>query len=207
MKISFLGGGHFGGNLAQRLAQSGHDVVVGLRDASRLRAGASYRTAAFESAAIHGEVVIIAIPYQACATTLPALSALLDGKIVVDATNPLHDDWSPLLLGQQNSAAEELSRLLPRVRLVKAFNTIFADIIERAPVDAAPCPLTAFIAGDDAAANEIVAAVARSAGFAPLLTGALSHARYLEAMAHLNIQVAVVHGGGTNAGFVYRQHL
>ena len=207
MKISFLGGGNFGGSLAQLLAQSGHDVVVGLRDASRVRAGASYRTGTFESAAIHGEVVIVAIPYQACATTLSAFSAQLDGKIVVDATNPLHDDWSPLLLGQQNSAAEELSRLLPRVRLVRAFNTIFDDIIKSVPVEAVSCQLTAFIAGDDAAANEVVAAVARSAGFAPLLTGALSRARYLKAMAHLNIQVAVVHGGGTHAGFVYRQHL
>ena len=62
--------------------------------------------------------------------------------------------------------------------------------------------VTAFIAGDDAQANATVAELAASAGFAPLITGALHNARYLEAMAHLNIQIAVVGGGGTNAGFV-----
>ena len=58
---------------------------------------------------------------------------------------------------------------------------------------------------DDVAANAVVAHIAASAGFAPLITGHLGNARYLEAMAHLNIQIAVVHGGGTNAGFVYHQ--
>ena len=65
--------------------------------------------------------------------------------------------------------------------------------------------VTAFIAGDDTEANAIVAKIAASAGFAPMITGGLNNARYLEAMAHRNIQIAVVQGGGTNAGFVYHQ--
>lgn len=207
MKISFLGGGSFGGNLAHLLAQSGHDVVVGLRDASRARSGISYRYVSLEHAIAHGEVVILALPYQACAVTLPKFAEQLGSKIVVDATNPLREDWSPLPLGPDNSAAEELSRLLPSVRLVKAFNTIFADIIHTGLLEPGSGRLTAFIAGDDAAANWAVADIAASAGFAPLITGRLSNARYLEAMANLNIQIAVVHGGGTNAGFVYRQQL
>lgn len=207
MKIAFLGGGSFGGNLAQLLAQSGHDVVVGLRDTGRARSGATYRCDSFEHAIAHGEVVVIALPYLVCATVLPKFAGQLSGKIVVDATNPLREDWSPLPLGAENSAAEELSRLLPSARLVKAFNTIFADIIRAEQLEQRAERLTAFIAGDDLAANRIIAEIAASAGFAPLVTGRLGNARYLEAMANLNIQIAVVHGGGTNAGYVYRQHL
>lgn len=205
MKIAFLGGGNFGSNLAALLAKAGHDVVVGLRNVGQPRSAASFRIATLAEAAVHGDVVIIAIPYQACAEVLPHVAPLLSGKIVVDATNALRDDWSPLPLGPAASAAETLTRLLPFSRLVKAFNTIFADIMKDGLFDRAGHPVTAFIAGDDAAANKTVAGIATDAGFAPVITGVLNNARYLEAMAHLNIQIAVVHGGGTNAGFVYHQ--
>lgn len=205
MKIAMLGGGNFGANLGALLAAAGHDVVVGLRDVTRARPGAGYRAASLEQAAAHGEVVILAILYQACADVLPPLAATLAGKIVVDATNALRDDWSPLPLPADASAAEEIRRLLPGVRLVKCFNTVFADNMTRARLDRDGQLMTAFLAGDDAQANATVAAMAASAGFAPLITGALQNARYLEAMAHLNIQIAVVRGGGTHAGFVYHR--
>lgn len=205
MKIAFLGGGNFGGNLADLLAAAGHDVVVGLRDVTHARSGANYRVTSLEEAAAHGDVVVIAILYQACADTLPPLATQLSGKIVVDATNALQDDWSPLPLGAFASAAETLRHLLPASRLVKAFNTVFADIMTRERLDRGGQPVTAFIAGDDAQANAVVAGIAASAGFAPVVTGPLSNARYLEAIAHLNIQIAVRRGGGTDAGFVYHQ--
>ncbi|AOZ03718.1 hypothetical protein BKK81_32440 [Cupriavidus sp. USMAHM13] len=205
MKIAFLGGGSFGGNLAELLVAAGHEVVVGLRDAARARPGASYRVAALEDAAEHGDLVIIAMLYQACAAALPPLAGRLAGKIVVDPTNALNDDWSPLPLDAGSSAAREIHRLLPDSRLVKCFNTVFADVMTPDRIDRGGHAVTAFIAGDDAQANATVAELAASAGFAPLITGALHNARYLEAMAHLNIQIAVVGGGGTNAGFVYHR--
>ncbi len=207
MNIGFLGGGSFGGSLAPLLAAAGHEVVVGLRDPRKAADGAPYRVASLEQAAEHGEAIIIAIPYLACADVLPALASRLAGKIVVDATNPLREDWSPLSFDDGVSAAETLRRLLPGVRLVKAFNTVFADAIRCAPLETSPQRPTVFVAGDDASANESIAGLAASAGFTPMIAGPLSHARYLEAMAHLNIQLAVVRGGGTNAGYFYRQGL
>jgi predicted dinucleotide-binding enzyme len=65
--------------------------------------------------------------------------------------------------------------------------------------------VTAFIAGDDASACEAVAHVASSSGFAPTVTGRLRNARYLEAIAHLNIAIAVGQGGGTDAAFLFDQ--
>ncbi|CAB3752944.1 NADP oxidoreductase [Burkholderia sp. MSh2] len=205
MKIAFLGGGNFGGNLAELLVAAGHDVVVGLRDPARARPGSRYRIVSLEEAASYGDAVVVAILYQACAEVLPPLAHRLAGKIVVDATNALQDDWSPLPLGADGSAAEAIGRLLADARLVKCFNTVFADIMTPDRIDRDGHAVTAFIAGDDAQANATVAGIAESAGFAPVVTGPLRNARYLEAMAHLNIQIAVGRGGGTNAGFVYHR--
>lgn len=65
--------------------------------------------------------------------------------------------------------------------------------------------ITAFIAGDNDEAKQKIAALASDVGYAPIDTGRLYTARSLESMAHLNIQIAVGQGGGTNAAFIYLQ--
>ncbi|NJO40456.1 MAG: hypothetical protein HC865_07275 [Cyanobacteria bacterium RU_5_0] len=134
---------------------------------------------------------------------LPELAEATKEKVVIDSTNPLNADWSPKLLGQENSASEEISRLLPEAYVVKAFNTIFADVMNEPVKDGQA--ITAFIAGDNDEAKQKVIALARTIGYAPIDTGPLYTARYLESMAHLNIQLAVGQDGGTNAAFIYLQ--
>jgi 8-hydroxy-5-deazaflavin:NADPH oxidoreductase len=85
---------------------------------------------------------------------LSELSEVTKGKVVIDSTNPLNADWSPKLLGQENSASEEISRLLPKAHVIKAFNTIFADVID-APMKNGPA-ITAFIAGENDEAKQVV---------------------------------------------------
>ncbi len=203
MNIGIIGGGNVGGALARLAMSAGHDVVVGVREPGRLANGID--AVASRQAAMHAEIVILALPYVACVDALPALRDVLAGKIVVDATNPLNADWSPLLLGQENSAAEEIARLLPASRVVKAFNTIFADtmIPERMQREGG-YRITAFVVGDDDTAVAHVADLAYSLGFAPQRVGGLAAARYVEAMAHLNIAIAMG-GGGTNACFLFDQ--
>ncbi len=65
--------------------------------------------------------------------------------------------------------------------------------------------ITAFIAGDNNEAKQTIVALARDIGYAPIDTGPLYTARYLESMAHLNIQIALGQGSGTNAAFAYLQ--
>ncbi len=205
MKIGIIGGGNVAFRLAALMAQAGHDAVVGVRDASRWPKAAPVAARSMQEAATHGDIVILAIPYSACAEALPRHKAALAGKIVVDATNPLNADWSPMLLGQENSAGEEIKRLLPKSRVVKAFNTIFADIMKSDRLNRGALKATALICGDDDLANREVASLAASMGFAPIVTGPMQNARYLEGMAHLNIAIAVGQGGGTDAAFLYDQ--
>ena len=190
MRIGIIGAGPVGSRLKDLFAAAGHDVV------------AAGRTGAREVAS-HGEVVLLAIPYAACAEALPPLADALAGKVVVDVTNPVASDWAPLPLGEQNSAAEEIARLLPRSRVVKGFNTIFADVMVAPKLERDGQRITCFVAGDDES-RAAVMGLARDAGFAPQDAGPLRAARHLEAMAHLNIAIAFA-GGGTDAAFLYHQ--
>lgn len=193
MKIGVLGAGSVGARLAALLRAAGHEAVVGSRKGP----------VSLIEAATDGEMVVIALPYTACAQALPPLAGALAQKIVIDATNPLQDDWSPLLLGQETSAAEEIQRRLPASRLVKAFNTIFADVMTPERIQRPGGAVTAFIASDQAEALGAVGSLAAAMGFAPVTINKLSAARQLEAMATLNIELAVGQGGGTNAAFLY----
>ena len=189
MRIGIIGAGQLGSKLEALFTDAGHDVLTGGRTTAR-------------DAASHGEIVVLSIPFDACADVLPPLADALAGKIVVDATNPINPDWSPMELGGK-AAAEHVQALIPHARVVKAFNMVFADVMTREGLDRGGVPATVFVASDDEGARGTVASLASEIGFAPVEVGGLSHARFMEGMAHLNIQLALGMGGGTNAAFVY----
>jgi 8-hydroxy-5-deazaflavin:NADPH oxidoreductase len=205
MKIGIIGNGNVGTKLAALMVHAGHQVIVGARNVSKAKIDSSYQVASIGKSVAHGEIVVLAIPYSACAEVLPTLASELSGKIIIDATNPLNADWSPLLVGEQNSAGEEIARTLAKSHVVKAFNTVFADIMQVDRLKRGAMSATAFICGNSTEAVKKVADLARDIGFAPVVTGPLQNSRYLEAMAHLNIAIAVGQGGGTNAAFLYDQ--
>ncbi|MEL6473907.1 MAG: NAD(P)-binding domain-containing protein, partial [Pseudomonadota bacterium] len=122
MKIGIVGAGSVAHALAGLARDAGHEPLLSEREPKA-------DTLSFEDAAKSGDIVIIAVPYAATATLLPPLAGVLAGKTVVDATNPLNDDWSPKVLGAQTSAAEEIAKYLPGAHIVKAFNTVFAGIM------------------------------------------------------------------------------
>ncbi|MEO1324800.1 MAG: NAD(P)-binding domain-containing protein [Pseudomonadota bacterium] len=198
MEIGILGAGSVGRALASLVRKAGHKPLISERNPSG-------DTVGFEDAAQSGEMVIIAVPYSATEALLPPLASCLAGKPVVDATNPLNDDWSPRILGAETSAAEEIAKLLPNAYVVKAFNTVFADIMTPEKLTRLGAPVTGFVASDHDSARARVADLVKHMGLAPVETGPLSTARYLEAMAHLNIAIAVGQSGGTDAAFLYHQ--
>ncbi|WP_255218261.1 NAD(P)-binding domain-containing protein [Janibacter terrae] len=71
---------------------------------------------------ITGDIIVLAVPYPAVADVLAQPGAELDGKIVVDITNPLNfETFDPLVVAADNSAAAEIAGKLPRSRVLKAF--------------------------------------------------------------------------------------
>ncbi|RYF41984.1 MAG: hypothetical protein EOO38_20170 [Cytophagaceae bacterium] len=196
MNVSVIGTGNIGDALGTLFSKAGHNVVFG----SRQPDGAD--KVSIEDALEQGEVVVLAVPY---ATALElaeqeATQKALQGKIVIDVTNPLAPDYMSLTVGHTTSAGEEIAKRLTGARIVKAFNTIFADVL-KAKVEGETVPFEVFVAGDDAEARATVAKLAKSIGFSAVDSGAISNAKYLEAVIALTIQLAYVQGRGTRIGF------
>ena len=201
MSIAILGAGNMAKGLAGLFAKAGYDVVLGARDVAKARAAAASvghgaAGADLAAAAKSADVIVLAVPYDAAAAALAAAGDLA-GKTIVDITNPLTPDYMGLTIGHATSAGEEIQKLAPRAKVVKAFNTIFAQVLANGG-RAAGRPATVFVAGDDDAANGAVEAIARKAGFDVVQTGALKLARYLEPLAGLNIALAYGRGLGTD---------
>lgn len=201
MNVSIIGAGNMAKGLAALFAKAGHQVTLASRDAEKARSvardlGHRVTGAALADVAQAADIVVLAVPYGSAGDAVAAAGGLA-GKVVIDITNPMTADFSGLIVGHTTSAAEEIQKRAPAARVVKAFNTVFAQVLQNGG-QAAGRPVTVFVAGDDEQARAKVIELARSAGFETLETGSLSTARFLEPLAALNITLGYGRGHGTD---------
>jgi len=138
---------------------------------------------------VTGDIVVLAVPYPAVADVLAKRADQLAGKIVVDITNPLNfETFDSLTVPADGSAAAEIAEALPQSRVLKAFNTNFAATLAGGNVG--QLPTTVLIAGDDADAKALLAAVVTAGGLRTVDAGALRRARELEALGFAQITLA-----------------
>jgi 8-hydroxy-5-deazaflavin:NADPH oxidoreductase len=187
LKIGIVGNGNVGKALKRGLERAGHEVRSVGSDAAAVR----------ELGAWAG-LVILAVPYPALEAGVRELGSTVDGKPLVDVTNALTNEMQ-LAVGFTTSGAEELQKRAPNAKVVKAFNTVFAGQMDSGRTDGGQ--VTAFVAGDDAAAKGEALKLARDIGFDAVDAGPLASARQLEALGFLNIQLAYVVGMGPKIGF------
>lgn len=203
MNITIIGAGNVGKALTGSAIRSGHSVTVSSAgdDSARELAAATGATAAESNraAAESAEVVVLAVPYTAIPEVLKDIGPVLDGKIVVDATNPIKADYSGLAT-EGTSGAEEIQAKAPGARVVKAFNTQFAAR-QTDPKVAGGLRVDGFVAADDEEAKAAVLALVDAIGFNPIDAGGLVMARYLEGMAWLNITLQTKNGWSWRAGW------
>lgn len=199
-----IGSGAVAQRLGALLRDAGNEVTLGSRDPGTRRAEVveAFAVSDVASAAAVADVIVLAVPYSAVEDLRPERLEPTSGKIVVDATNPIGPDWSPLDLGHADSAAARIQELLPRAHVVKAFNTVFADRMAPGKLAIGGVPLTVFVAGDHEPSVAEVTELVDSVGFSAQRAGGLGTARYLEGLAHLNIAMALA-GGGTEVGFAF----
>jgi 8-hydroxy-5-deazaflavin:NADPH oxidoreductase len=196
MKTAIIGLGNMGKGLAKRLAGNA-ELIVASRDAAAAAAFAAglkdTGAASVSDAIAAADIVILAMHYGAAleAAAWPSL----EGKIVVDISNPVKPDFSGLLIGHSTSAAEEIQAVAKGAKVVKAFNTIFASLFDGPLASTKNVPV--FVAGDDEAAVEAVSKLVLAAGFAVEKTGSLDAARLLEPLGMLNIRLGNGLGRGT----------
>ena len=197
MKVTLIGTGNMGSGLAKHIAKAGHPLVITGRDAAKAQLLAQASRASFKAAnaADGADVVIVATAYADAVTALRAAGDL-SGKVVIDITNPLTADYMGLTIGHSTSAAEEIQKAFPKAKVVKAFNTVFAQTLAAGPSLAGET-VPVYFSGDDTAAKETVKALIQSTGFAAVDAGGLKNARYLEPLAGLNIYFGYGAGKGT----------
>jgi 8-hydroxy-5-deazaflavin:NADPH oxidoreductase len=187
MRIAVVGAGHVGGALGTGWTRAGHEVVFGVRDPNdseltQLLKGASRATAApVPDVAKRAEVIVLAVPWGAVPDVLKEIGTELHGKVLIDCTNPAKQ-W-PNMDHTAGSGGEQIARLVPEAKVVKAFNTTGFENMQNPKYDEAP--VTMFYAGDDAAAKKVVHGLAKDLGFDPVDAGPLAQAHALEVLASL----------------------
>lgn len=184
--ITIFGQGNMGQAIASVFTSGGHEVDFVGKEGLTKRAG---------------DIVVLAVPYAAIASILEANKASLAGKILVDISNPVNfENMDELLTPAGSSAAEEIAKLIPEARVVKAFNTNFAATIAAKQV-AGKEKTTVQLASDDQEAKKILAGYIQEGGLDTIDAGELKRARELEAMGFLQITLAVREKINWTAGF------
>jgi predicted dinucleotide-binding enzyme len=190
VRIGVLGTGTVGQTIATKLVALGHEVTMGSRQAGNEEAvewaaasGAGAAEGTFADAAAAADLVFNC---TAGAGSLAALEAAspqnLDGKVLVDVSNPL--DFSAglpptLSVCNEDSLGEQIQRAFPRARVVKALNMVNAAVM--VDPDSVPGEHDAFVAGDDEAAKAAVTELLGSFGWRRVIDlGTIESARGME---------------------------
>ena len=203
--ISIIGAGNMGTAIAGIAAKGGAAVQLLAQDAEKTAAAAATLGASVVSGvsgdALTGDIVVLALPYPAVAGVLAQYQGQLDGKILVDITNPLDfATFDSLVVPADGSAAQVIAEAVPGARVLKAFNTTFAATLATGGVNGV-APTTVLVAGDDASAKEALISVLVAGGVLAVDAGALKRARELEALGFLQLTLAAGTTIGWTGGF------
>ena len=145
------------------------------------------------------DVIILAVPFEAEQQITKMIKDVANQKIVISIANPLNETFNGLVTAPDTSAAEELQKLLPNSKVIKAFNTTFAADFAAPVIDGKQ--VDAFIAGNDEDALETVKELVSTAGFNPIVAGELSESRTLESMQLLLIKLGIKYNYNWHAGW------
>jgi predicted dinucleotide-binding enzyme len=187
--ISIIGSGNMAGAIGGLAVKSGSTVEIIGRDAAKsttladkLGHGATTGT---WGAAPSGDIVVLALLFDSAVPVVREFGDALAGKILVDITNPFNADVTGLAVPDDTSNAQLVAEAAPSsARVVKAFNTLFLDILS------AGGPLDVFMAGDDAVAKASLSEFITGVGLRPQDTGGLAMAHWLEGAGLLSVGLA-----------------
>jgi NADPH-dependent F420 reductase len=198
--ITIIGTGNMGRAIATRALAGGHNVTLIGTEPSKAQeladalaqAGAGSVQAGDTPT---GEVVVLAVWYPVSLDVVRQHADQLDGKVLVDITNPIDTDAFEPLAPDAGSGAQELAGAAPQgAKVVKAFNTTFAGTL--GPGEVSGTQLDVLIAGDDADAKAKVAELVESSGLRAIDAGPLRRAREIEALGYLHMVIQDALGTG-----------
>lgn len=177
-----------GGTLGGKWVAKGHSVVFGTRTGET-----SVRDAARQS-----DVVVLAVRWSGMEQAIVDCGSLA-GKIVIDPSLPLLEDFSGLSVDTTTSGGETVAEWARGAKVVKAFNQMGAEIMANPAFGEAKA--AAFYCGDDAGAKVVVGNLIADLGFEPVDAGPLRMARFTEPLGYLWISLAHTQGLGRGVAF------
>jgi predicted dinucleotide-binding enzyme len=196
-----------GGKLGAIFARAGHEVVfsyarseqklsVLARDAKGKARAGTPREAAQEA-----DAVLLAVHWSRIKDALNQTGDL-SGKVIVTCSLPMNDDNTELVVAHTSSGAEELAKMIPKARVVAAFNTVPSEVLFGVYEAKRKARRPSLVyCGDDQRSKELAAGLIRDVGFDPVDTGPQRIARYTEPFALLVAQLAYEGKGGPELAY------
>jgi hypothetical protein len=200
MRIGILGSGLMGGKLGTLFARAGHEVVLSYahhpEKLERLArdipgdARGSARAGTPREAAQEADALLLAVHWSRMEDVLNQAGDL-SGKVVLTCSLPMNADDTALVIGHTSSGAEELAKMIPKARVVCAFNTIPSEVLFGVYEARSQATRPSLVyCGDDEGGKAVAASLIRDVGFDPVDAGPLRIARYTEPFALLVAQLA-----------------
>ena len=196
MRIGILGSGLMGGKLGTLFARAGHEVVFSyarskekLKSLSR-NAGPNALAGTPAEAARDANALLLAVHWSRLADVLQQAGDV-SGKVILNCSLPMNTDNTELAIAHTSSGLEEIAKIVPKARVVAAFNTVPSEVLfgvyERRRRANRP---SLVYCGDDKRGKALAATLIRDVGFNPVDAGPARIARYIEPFALLVAQLA-----------------
>jgi 8-hydroxy-5-deazaflavin:NADPH oxidoreductase len=193
-KVAVIGLGNIGAALATNLVKGNRSVIIADRTfdkATNLAStlGELAQPATIEDAVEQADIIILAIYFDPIKEFLKTYASELEGKIVVDPSNPIAPDDNggfKKIIGAEESAGQILSSLLPTgVKLAKALGTLGAASLSTAAFQS-PDKAVEFYATDDTSINAEIEELIRDNGFEPVRIGGINQSIRIEVFGDLH---------------------
>jgi predicted dinucleotide-binding enzyme len=191
-KIGVIGSGQVGQTLADGFLKHGHEVMRGSREPAKLAdwqkgAGGKAQVGSVVDTAKFGDIVVLAVKGAAAEEAIALCAKALEGKLVLDATNPIADrpptnGVLSFFTGPNDSLMERLQKRAPKVRFVKAFSCVGNGLMVNPKLASKP---SMFICGNDSAAKEQARAILDVFGWETEDMGSVEAARAIEPLCML----------------------
>jgi predicted dinucleotide-binding enzyme len=211
MRVGILGSGLMGGKLGTLFARAGHEVVFSYsRSEQKLQklardAKGKARPGTPREAAQEADAVLLAVHWSRREDVLNQAGDLA-GKVILTCSLPMNDENTELVLAHTSSGAEELAKMIPKARVVSAFNTVPSEVLFGVYETKGKAGRPSLVyCGDDRRGKELAAALIRDVGFDPVDAGPLRIARYIEPFALLVAQLAYEGKGGPELAYRFER--
>ncbi len=207
MRVGILGSGLMGGKFGTIFARAGHEVVFSYaRSKDKLKklardAQGNARAGTPAEAAKEADALLVAVHWSRIYDVLQQAGDS-SGKVIVTCSLPMNAQNTELVVAHTSSGAEELAKMIPKARVVSAFNNVPSEVLFSVFEARRRATRPSLVyCGDDSSSKKVAAELIRDVGFDPVDAGPLQIARYTEPFALLVAQLAYEGEGGPELAY------